>query len=131
MKLIDKGYDFIGVNGWYMSDGRRHYLAKYKLTPDFPAGSGRVFTRKCLNSIRWKLFDRTLDKRLDDMALRQIKNNNVKTYISQDPEIDGLRILAMKGKWPVMNPLNNFLKSPTISIKRIVNLPVQFPNIEL
>jgi hypothetical protein len=131
IKLIDKGFDFVGVNGWHLSDGKRHYKANYKHRTDFPAGSGRVFTKKCLNAIDWDLFDRNADRLLDDKALFKLKGKNIKTYISQDSEIDGLRILALKGGWSVMNPLNKFLSSPTIKIERIKNLPVEFPNIKI
>lgn len=131
MKLLDKGYDFIGVNGWYMSDGKQHFKAKYRHRQDFPAGSGRVFTKKCLDAIGWELFDRKADRLLDDRALERIKKNKINSYISQDSDIDGLKILALKGNWPVMNPLKKFLCSPTIRISRINKLPKEFPKIEL
>src|SRR6478736_3629846 len=72
-RLIQKGYDFIGANYWYMTDGVNHYKAKYKKINYFPAGSGRVFTKKCLDAINWRLFDTKANRRLDDMALAQVK----------------------------------------------------------
>ena|SRR5690348_10249978 len=130
-KLLDKGFDFIGVNGWYMSDGKHHYKAKYKHRKDFPAGSGRVFTKKCLDTIWWDIFDRKADRLLDDKALLKLKEHKIKTYISQDSEKDGLKVLALKGKWECLNPLEKFLKSPTIEISKIANLPSEFPTIDL
>lgn len=131
MKIIDKGFDFIGVNGWWMTDGKDHYKAKYKHRQDFPAGSGRVFTKKCLDKINWQIFDTKRDRLLDDKALYQLKRAIIKTYISQDAEKDGLRILAVKGDWDVLNPLEKFLTSSTIQIEKINELPEQFPIIEL
>lgn len=130
MKLVDRGYDFIGVNEWFMTDGKKHYKAKYKHRQDFPAGSGRVFTKKCLDKINWHLFDTKRDRLLDDKALDQIWDAKIKSYISQDAEEDGLRILAVKGDWPVLNPLAKFLTSKTIEITKIKELPKQFPTIE-
>jgi hypothetical protein len=127
MKLLDKGYDFVGANYWYMTDGKHHYKAKYKHRHDFPAGSGRVFTKKCLDAINWEVFDRKKDRLLDDKALEQIKKAKIKTYIIQEAEKDGLRILAVKGKWDCLNPMQKFLTSTTVTMERIIRLPEQFP----
>jgi len=131
MKILDKGYDFVGANYWYMTDGRSHYKAKYRHRQDFPAGSGRVFTKKCLDAINWEVFDRKKDRLLDDKALEQIKKAKIKTYISQEPEKDGLRILAVKGNWDCLNPMQKFLTSKTVTMERIIILPEQFPTIEI
>lgn len=130
-RLISKGYDFVGVNGWYMSDGKQHFKSKYKLRTDFPAGSGRVFTKKALDACNWQLYERSLNRLLDDKALAQMKNANIKTYISQDQDKDGLKILALKGRWNCLNPLDKFFTSKTIRMHRISSLPETFPKIQL
>lgn len=131
LKYINQGYEFVGTNGWHLSDGQKHYRARYKHLTDFPAGSGRVYTKKALDKINWKLFDTKKNRLLDDMALAEMKKARVKQYISQRPETDGLRILAMKGDWETLNPLERFLNAPTIICHAVNKLPIQFPTVKL
>jgi hypothetical protein len=127
IKIIEQGHDFVGVNGWYMSDGKKFWKTKYRHLRDFPAGSGRVLTKKALDLINWQMYDRKLDRLLDDKLRNQVQKHKIKTFISQDPDKEGLRILAVKGKWDVLNPLEKFLMAPTIEMTRINELPKQLP----
>lgn len=116
-KLILKGFEMVGVSAWHMEETRtkRTWRAHYKHVPDFPVGSGRVFTKSLLNRIGWQLFDTKADRRLDDKAM----SHKIKKYISTEIEKDGLIVTAIKGDWIQLNPLNKFFKAPTIGIKQI------------
>lgn len=131
IKLTYKGFQFIGINGWYLTDGKKHYKAKYKHLHHFPAGSGRFFTSEALDKINYQIFDTTANRLLDDNVLQKVHDKKVRTYISNDSEFDGLRILAVKGKWKTLNPLEKFLNAPSIKIEQIKELPNCFPNINL
>lgn len=116
-QFILKGFEMVGVSAWLMEETRtkRTWRAHYKHVPDFPVGSGRVFTKALLNRIGWKLFDATAERRLDDQAM----NNKIKKYISTDIEKDGLIVTAIKGDWDMLNGLNKFFNVPTIGIKKL------------
>ena len=127
LKIIEDGHEFVGSNGWYMSDGKSHYKAKYRYYSQFPAGSGRVFTKKFLDAIDWKIFDTRALKHLDDKAVDELFRRGIKHHICQVPEFSGLKILALKGAWHQLNPLSKFLNAPTIDCRQIECLPDDFP----
>ena len=129
-KFLDKGFHFIGTSAWFMTDGKTHYSTKYKVMREFPAGSGRVMTHKCLEMINWNVFDTTANRRLDDKLLSMISTRGIKKYVSQEPEKDGLNVLALKGQWIQLNPINKFLNVPSIDCRKIEYLPLDFPHIE-
>ncbi len=128
LKIIEDGHEFVGVNGWLMSDGKNHYKASYRYYKNFPAGSGRVFTKKFLDAIDWKVFDVRALKHLDDKAIDELFRRGIKHYICQVPEHSGLLVLALKGNWSQMNPLSKFLNAATIDCRQIECLPDNFPN---
>lgn len=127
LKILDE-HEFVGVNGWWMSDGKKHYKASYRYYKNFPAGSGRVFSKKLLDAIDWRIFDKTANKHLDDRAIDELYRRGGKYYISQFPEHDGLKILALKGPWAQLNPLSKFIAAPTIDCRQIESLPTEFPS---
>lgn len=130
IKLTYRGFEFVSVNGWYLTDGKKHYRAKYKHLTHFPAGSGRFFTREALDKINYSIFDTKANRLLDDNVLQMVHERKVKTYISQEAEKDGLLILAAKGKWEQLNPLSKFLNAPSIKIEKVKELPSVFPTIK-
>lgn len=115
LKIIDKGYEFVGVSQWYMDDGKNKYKAWYSLTPHLAVGSGRVYTKQFLDRINWEIFDVNASRRLDDKA-NEIKKRG---YVSTDVDKDGLIITAIKGKWQQLNPINKFFNAPTIGIQKV------------
>jgi hypothetical protein len=125
--IEDQDIQFVGVNGWWITDNKNHYKCSYRFYKNFPAGSGRVFTKKCLDAIDWKLFDKAAHKHLDDRAIDELYRRGIKHYISQDGEYDGLKVLALKGNWGMLNPLSKFLSAPTIICDKIETLPKEFP----
>lgn len=111
-----KDYDFIGTSHWLMEDerGDRYHCNYMNLNEGLPIGSGRFYSKKGLDYVRWKIFDTAADRKLDDHGFKMIKKNNLRTLIYTDPYI-----LAVKGKWPQMNPPQAYKSSRNISCKRI------------
>lgn len=119
-KFIAKGYDFVGVSQWYMEDTRKGDIWKawYLHVPDFPVGSGRVYTKRILDSIGWRIFDVKASRKLDDKGFFAMGRNAMK-YISRDVDADGLMITAVKGNWTMLNPIQDILKAKTIGLKKM------------
>lgn len=87
---------FTGFKKWYISHGNELYLIRYLINQ--PIGGGRIYKRELLDRIDWKLFDTGRNKLLDDYGWRQAKGCAKLIY---EPEI-----LAVKGGWPVLNPVD-------------------------
>lgn len=116
LQKLNEGFDFIGLTHWMMDDviGREKYHCQYtNLNVDFPIGSGRVYSKSILEGIRWKVFNSSLDKHLDDQGFKNVKNRNAKIFLHRSPEV-----LAIKtGK--EMNTVEAYKRSRNITCKRI------------
>jgi hypothetical protein len=126
MQLVDQ-YDFIGLNHWHVTDGSNHYLMSYRFLKGFPAGSGRIFSKRCLDTIGWNLFDTRANRLLDDQAMNLIYRYGMDMLIDQVSTPNWLNVLAIKGNWQCLNPLSKFLIAPTIECEKLKELPVCFP----
>lgn len=111
-----KEYDFIGFTSWFTYDVKEGRLFRCKYVNrnrDFPIGSGKAFSYDILCKMRWKLFDSTRDRQLDDLSVKVLSNQNARSLIVDEP-----LILAYKGSWPVMNEVRAYLKSPNIKFEK-------------
>jgi hypothetical protein len=88
---------FTGFNHWYIWNQNKLHLLKY--LPQQPLGGGRVYSKHALEMLKYKLFDVTKNKLLDDRAW--IATTKSEWNIVAYPEI-----LAIKGNWPVMNKVD-------------------------
>ena len=88
-------YPCVGFNQWFVWSNGKLYLLEYK--PEQPLGGGRIYFRDKLKELDYQLFDKSKNKLLDDFAW--YKSNSWVVY--KEPEI-----LAIKGNWPVMNPVD-------------------------
>jgi hypothetical protein len=86
----------IGFWAWYIWSIDKLFHLQY--FPNQPLGGGRVYPKKILDSLNWRLFDTTKNKCLDDYAYKMLGGEYVKNV---RPEI-----LAIKGNWPMMNPVD-------------------------
>lgn len=86
-----------GFHQWYVWHDNKLHLLRY-LQPQ-PLGGGRIYTRQALEMFRYKLFDITKNKWLDDHTWIGSIRKEWKIY--NIPEI-----LAVKGNWPVMNKVD-------------------------
>jgi hypothetical protein len=118
LSKIALGYEFIGSTEWYMQDvkGKEFYHCKYiHVNKDFPIGSGKVYAKSILEKCRWKIFDTTADRKLDDQGVRMVQNVGAKSYLFREP-----LVLAVKGGWNEMNPAHAYKSSRNIDC-RLVN----------
>lgn len=88
----------IGFKEWYVWSGAHLYHFEYLASQTL--GGGRIYPRAILEALDWKLFDPTRNRLLDDYAYDKIKNNYGQRVIDEP------YILAIKGGWAVMNPLD-------------------------
>jgi hypothetical protein len=126
-KKIQAGYRMTGVSEWFMYDTVRRvsYRAGYSRTPDFPVGSGRVFSQTAINALGGRLFVADANRRLDDWAYINLSRKGPReVYVSRDTVADGMEVLAVKGEWEQLNPIHKFFNAPTIRIE-----PVELPEI--
>ncbi len=86
----------IGFWAWYVWNNNKLFHLQY--LPLQPLGGGRVYPASVLNTIDWKIFDIKKEKCLDDHAWKVLHGQYLKTV---KPEI-----LAVKGNWAVMNPVD-------------------------
>lgn len=110
-------HDFICFNEWhiYAPKDKKSYSLKYKTM--FPLGGGRVYSREFLDRRQWRLFDAEKERLLDDFAWQ---TTEYKDSILFNPA--GMHILAVKGQWEQLNPLDKILSADSISWKEVKTL---------
>lgn len=115
LKLLDQGYDFIGLRQYRVKHNGTLYTFNYR--PIMPIGGGRVYTAKMLKAFNWKLFE-PKDKHLDDFGWKQVTKSKMKAIIISDADYNGLWVTANKGNWSMLNPFNP--KHPNLQlVKRV------------
>lgn len=100
-KAVAANVDMYGLKSWYITDGENLYLFDYM--PKQPLGGGRCYSREFLERIGYQLFDTGRERLLDDKGFEVSAGANVRFV--NEPEI-----LAVKGPWETMNPLQITLK---------------------
>lgn len=117
---LSKVNDFTCFNRWSIYDTKSklayslQYNAKMIHAGFFPLGSGRIFSNRLLDRNYWQLFDSSRDRLLDDFAYYSLKEQD---KIQFNPP--GLSLLAVKGRWEQLNPLDKILTAETISWKKV------------
>jgi len=108
-KACELKEDFTFFTEWYIHDSikKKDYKLKYRKV--FPLGSGRVFSKSFLDRHDWKIFDDTRSRLLDDYAWQNIKGHD-KTLVNPQ----GMKLLAVKGRWETMNDLDRILTADSI-----------------
>ena len=112
--LIKSGIDFIGLSRWHVYHNKMLYTYDYNAS--LPLGGGRCYSAKALEEIRYKVFDSTKDKHLDDNGWKRINSTTLPRKIVRDVKNEGLDIVSIKGSWPMLNPFNKFQSSGNITL---------------
>src|SRR5688572_21147867 len=114
IKLMQQGYHFIGLRRWFVYDpkSKKAFLFDYK--PEIPLGGGRVYSGWLLEKINYDLFDTKQEKHLDNKGWLSVKKQ--KNIVVTDIDKYGLYIVAVKGKWQTMNPLQNHFGHPNTKL---------------
>lgn len=113
LKLLDQGYDFIGLRRWFVYDPSKNTAYLFDYLPQQPLGGGRVYTSKLLEKCGWQIFD-SKDRLLDDKGWSIAKRE--KNILVTDIDGKGLYIIAIKGAWEVMNPLEKHFGHPNTKL---------------
>ena len=106
-KAIAAGCDLFALNHWYITDFHKLWLFKYMAY--LPLGGGRCYSKQFCEKIDYQLFYKSKNKLLDNHGWNQA--SGAKIVISPDPDI-----LAVKGNWPVMNPLQKTFGHPNAKL---------------
>lgn len=107
-KAISANVDMYGLKSWFITDGDQLFLFDYM--PKQPLGGGRCYSRDFLERIQYQLFDNSKEKLLDDKGFEMSNGFNVRLVNEPD-------ILAVKGPWETMNPLQITLKHRNAKLK--------------
>lgn len=112
--LIKSGYDFVGLSRWHVY--HQGMLYTYDYNASIPLGGGRCYGARALNEIRWKLFDTSKERHLDDDGWKRVNSTILRRIIVRDVEKEGLNIISIKGNWSMMNPFEKFKTSQNVKL---------------
>lgn len=107
-----KGWELIGTTHWHTYNPNYDLLYKMRYTnlnTSFPIGSGKCFSKSLLERMKWKVFNTTLSRKLDDLGYDNAVRVNARILLDAD-----LNVLAVKGDWKAMNKLEDYLMSRNI-----------------
>lgn len=110
-------HDYAGPRSFLAYDGSAHWRMTYKEHVPMPIGSGRVYRRDLLERMRWRLFDTTREKLLDDLGHRNAMRHGANLLCVD--RLPGLEVVAMKGPWPCKNPLDKYLRGKNLNITEV------------
>lgn len=96
------GHDMLALNSFHIFDGKQHYKCGYR-SMVVPIGGGRFYSRALLDKMRWRLFDTTKNRGLDDFGYWNAQRNGARILIADDHA--GLRVVGLKGPWPMYNSM--------------------------
>jgi hypothetical protein len=91
--------NFIGLKQWYIHHKGKAYHCEY--LAKMPLGGGRCFSKKLLKLLDNQLFNVSKNRLLDDNAFFQSAMLGYSCFYHT-----GIEIHAVKGDWPVLNPVN-------------------------
>lgn len=125
---VSDGVDFIGLYHWHILHQKVLYHFKYNAR--LPLGGGRVFSKRALDALKWKLFDTSRNKHLDDMAFANISKQTTLDKVFPDYLNDrGFNIISIKGDWETMNSFERIMKSKNCTLLSKTILPEELSKI--
>ena len=115
VELIEDGYEFVGLKKFYAHDVKKNKVYHFKYNPELPIGGGRAYSQTLLNRIKYSVFDVRRDRLLDDLGWGKAKTSK---HIIAD-----LPILAVKGDWSVLNPIEKMIGHPNVELLETYEQP--------
>lgn len=106
-----------GLVSWYVfncnyTSSNNGILFKVNYTDhQYTIGSGRIYSRKFLNSINWELFDVTFKKWLDNKGEDKLMDLSEKREI-----LFNAALVSIKGEWFTINPIEDIVSSADIDV---------------
>lgn len=109
---MDRGFDFIGVNRWWLINERdgKAYLMEYA-KKDFPLGGARAYSARLLKKLDYVVFDSKKNRHLDEFGYYAAKASGFPYTIIQSADEHGLNIISIKGDWQTMNSADAILNA--------------------
>lgn len=101
-ELIERGFHFIGLKKYWVHHRKNAFLIDYLASQ--PLGGGRVYSRKMLEVINFKVFDSLANRKLDDQGFSLVKSSGLQFVIIDS--VDKFTIHSVKGNWIMMNLFN-------------------------
>ncbi len=99
---VQGGHDFIGIKQFWVHQNKHAFLVEYQASQ--PIGGGRIYSKQMLETIRYKIFNISGSRRLDDQGYELVKGSGLQHTIIN--EVEDLALHAIKGNWPMMNPFD-------------------------
>lgn len=112
--LMAQRYELIGVRQWYAYDGTDHFSMNYLPHVHGLLGAGRVFTKGLLDRMGWQLFNTERDVPVDKVA--QLNAEAAGAQIAPALPGNHLRVVSLKGNWPMYNPMDKLAAKGNVSI---------------
>lgn len=103
-QLIKEGNHFVGLQRFWQHNKGTAYFCEYLAHQ--PIGGGRIFSNEMLQNIRYKVFDPSKDRHLDDLGWNKVRTSGLKCKWVRNVEEERLHIHAVKGDWICKNPFN-------------------------
>lgn len=120
-KKLDVGIDLFGLKQWFIYWEERHKLYLFHYNSPYPLGGGRMFSKRALDKINWRLYRKDLTESLDRYSYSAANKNGIRTETLINTTRSDTMILAYKGGWPVKNPIEGTFKSPSAKLQRQYN----------
>lgn len=114
LSLAMQDKDSVGLRQWLAYDGHHHYRMRYQPHVKVPVGCGRVYTRRILEKMNWRIFDTARDRGLDNLGYQNVLRHGGTCPIVD--EIPGLQPISIKGPWNMYNPMDKLLASRNMDI---------------
>lgn len=117
VQLMQQGYHFAGLSWFYMYEveERRLSTMRYK-RKEWPIGGGRFYSFTLMEKLKWQLFETNLRKNLDNRGFINVQRSGARYIVFWEPSESPFYVLAVKGRWKVMNEANRFFNSPYIDV---------------
>jgi len=112
--FLKKGHDLIGINMFHACKVypkqkvriiRRAYQGK---RIGIPMGSGRIFSKKILDALDWKIFPINQNSGMDIFSYKKVIKQKGRIRIVHS---DDMKILAVKSTWKCINSWNHYIES--------------------
>lgn len=106
--------EFLGLRGFYVYERGIHYKCVYNPHVMMPIGGGRVYTKRLLDRMRWRVFDKERNRHLDEAGwVQALRVGGGTLQVDFHPAIT---VVAIKGGWSCMNPLHKYIRSRNLTV---------------
>lgn len=106
---------YAGPRKWYIAaagdDGVDVFSVAYTNSHRMTLGAGRIYAAWFLDQVRWEIFDRRLNRRLDDKGHALVVARDELAYVTT---VDDGFVLSVKGDWQLLNSIQAIQQASTV-----------------